>query len=106
MSIYHRLENKASLLLRLQAHSIWLIPKPEYIILSRDSMSQLHYFVEIIDQQQIQIERLTAVNRQLNEQSSSLQQRVEVLESENKQLAVTNDKLTSLLRSAKKKLGL
>lgn len=57
-------------------------------------------------QQQIQIERLTAVNRQLNEQSSSLQQRVEVLESENKQLAVTNDKLTSLLRSAKKKLGL
>lgn len=57
-------------------------------------------------QQQIQIERLTAVNRQLNEQSSSLQQRVEVLESENKQLAVTNDKLTSLLRLAKKKLGL
>ena len=57
-------------------------------------------------QQQIQIERLTAVNRQLNEQSSSLQQRVEVLESENKQLAATNDKLISLLRSAKKKLGL
>lgn len=57
-------------------------------------------------QQQIQIERLTAVNRQLNEQSSSLQQRVEVLESENKQLAAMNDKLTSLLKSAKKKLGL
>lgn len=57
-------------------------------------------------QQQIQIERLTAANRQLNEQSSSLQRQVETLESENKQLAATNDKLTSLLRSAKKKLGL
>ena len=57
-------------------------------------------------QQQIQIERLTAVNRQLNEQSSSLQRQVEVLESENKQLATTNDKLTSLLKAAKKKLGL
>lgn len=57
-------------------------------------------------QQQTQIERLTAVNRQLNEHSSSLQRQVEALESENKQLAATNSKLTSLLRSAKKKLGL
>ena len=49
-------------------------------------------------QQQLQIERLIAVNRQLNEQSSLLQQRIEVLESENRQLAAMNDKLTSLLK--------
>ena len=57
-------------------------------------------------QQQIQIEQLTAVNRQLNEQSSLLQRQVETLESENKQLATINSKLTSILKEAKKKLGL
>ena len=57
-------------------------------------------------QQQIQIERLTAVNRQLNGQNNSLQQRVEALESENKQLATTNDKQNTLLKKAAKYLGL
>ena len=57
-------------------------------------------------QQQTQIERLIAVNHQLNEQSSSLQRQVEELESENKQLATTNDKQNTLLKKAAKYLGL
>ena len=57
-------------------------------------------------QQQTQIERLTAVNYQLNEQSSSLQTQLKELQSENERLEITNGKQNTLLKAAAKRLGL
>ena len=53
--------------------------------------------------QEIQIERLTAVNRQLQTQNGKLLAQIEQLQAENSRLNNENSKLTSLLKPPTKR---
>ncbi|MGP5649621.1 hypothetical protein ACTXPO_13440 [Psychrobacter celer] len=54
-------------------------------------------------QQQIQIERLTAVNRHLNKQNNSLQRQIQALQNENSRLNSENDMLNKSLKPVSKR---
>lgn len=54
-------------------------------------------------QQQIQIERLTAVNRQLNDQNGKLLAQIEKLQTENSKLNSENNTLNKSLKPVSKR---